>query len=340
MLWADIRANRQEIGKVLGGVVDYYRRGDVALDARNALLKLHCSTNGRLTDRLATILRALRPPRQPAPVSGFLGDLSVERQDAIVNQIARDGYYVFEQRLPESLCDEIQQFAERTPCTVEGRSREPKDRMVFDLATPISKTYRVTEEDIIRDHAMERLMADPSIVSLAERYLRTHPVLSMVNLWWSATFGDEPGADAAQEFHFDFDPPPRWLLFFVYLTDVGPDNGPHVYAKGTHLADIPAAAPLLARGYVRIPDKDIEAAFGKESVVELHGKRGTVLAVDTRGFHKGKMLTAGHRLMGQLTFSSPAYSGAHTRKLKLPPDMDPALAQAVKAAPRVYEKYA
>ena len=128
-------------------------------------------------------------------------------------------------------------------------------------------------------------------------------------------------------------------MFFVYLTDVGPDNGPHVFARGTHLANIPAAGPLLARGYVRIPDADVVSAFGRESIVELYGKRGTVLAVDTRGFHKGKMLTAGHRLMAQLTYSSPAYSGAHARKLKLSSDIAPSLAEAIKTAPRVYEKY-
>jgi hypothetical protein len=339
-MWTDVRANRQNVGKVLGGVVDYYRRGDITPDARRALLDLHCNTNGRLTDWLATMLRALRPPRRPAPVSGYLGSLSVDCQKEIVDQIARDGFCVFERRLPENLCDEVQQFALQTPCTVEGRSREPKDRMLFDPAAPVSKTYRVTEDDIIQNHAMQRLMADPSMLALAERYLRTLPVLSTVNLWWSATFGNEPGADAAQEFHFDFDPPPRWLLFFVYLTDVGPDNGPHVFAKGTHVADIPAAGPLLARGYVRIPDADVEAAFGKDSIVELYGKRGTVLAVDTRGFHKGKMLTAGHRLMAQLTYSSPAYSGAHSRQLRLSGDIDPSLAEAIKKTPRVYEKYA
>jgi len=339
MLWTDIRANRQELGKVIGGVVDYYRRGDVTLEARTALLQLHCNTNGRLTDWLATMLRALRPPRRPAPVKGLLGNLSVDAQKGIADQIARDGYYVFEQRLPEALCGEIERFAQRTPCTVEGRSREPKDRMLFDPTTPVSKTYRVTEEDIIRNDAMQCLMADPSALAIAECYLRTLPVLSMVNLWWSATFGDEPGADAAQEFHFDFDPPPRWLLFFVYLTDVGPDNGPHVFAKGTHISDIPAAGPLLARGYVRIPDADVAAAFGKESIVELYGKRGTVLAVDTRGFHKGKLLKAGHRLMAQLTYSSPAYSGAHARSVKLSGEITPSLAEAVKITPRVYEKY-
>ena len=339
MSWTDIHGNRKAVGKVLRGVVEYYRRGDVSAEARSALLQLHCNTNGRLTDRLATMLRVVRPPRRSAPVSGLLGDLSVAAQKGITDQIAREGYYVFEQRLPEALCDEIADFAQRTPVTVEGRSREPKDRVIFDPAAPISKTYRLVEEEIIQNQAMQRLMADPSVLALAEGYLHTHPMLSMVNLWWSATFGNEPGADAAQEFHFDFDPPPVWLLFFIYLTDVGPDNGPHVYARGSHLANIPAAAPLLARGYVRIPDDDVAAAFGRDNIIELHGKRGTVLAVDTRGFHKGKMLTAGHRLMAQLTYSCPPYSGAHSRKLNLPADIDPSLAAAIKATPRVFVKY-
>ena len=337
MSWTATKSNAREVGKVLGGIVDYYRRGDVSLDARRSLLNLHCSTNGRFTDRLAKVMRALRPGRSPQPVSGFLGDLSVAQQAAISQQIARDGYYVFERRLPDDLCDQIVAFGERIPCIVEGRKRD--DRVLFDPDAPISKTYRVVEEDIVEDRAMQRLMADQTMVAIAESYLRSHPMLSMANLWWSATYGDTPGADAAQEFHFDFDPPPIWLLFFVYLTDVGPNNGPHVYARGSHLAGIPQAGPLLARGYVRIPDEDVAAAFGPDSIVELYGKRGTVLAVDTRGFHKGKMLTSGSRLMAQLTYSCPPYSGAHARRQKLPADMEHSLAAAIKAAPRVYQKY-
>jgi len=339
MSWAEMRHNAREAGKVLGGVLDYYWRGDVTLEARGSLLKLHCGTNGRFTDRLATLLRTLRPPRRPRPVSSYLGDFSAAEQKAIAGRIARDGFFLFERRLPSELCDEIVAFAQRTPCTVEGRGRAPQDRVLFDPTAPISKTYRVVEEEIIADRAVQRLMADPGMLAIAENYLRAHPMLSMMNLWWSATFGEKPGAEAAQEFHFDFDPPPIWLLFFVYLTDVGPENGPHVFARGSHLANMPAAGPLLTRGYVRIPDEDVAAAFGRENIVELYGKRGTVLAVDTRGFHKGKMLTAGHRLMAQLTYSFPPYSGAHARRVKLPEDIDPALASAIRVSPRVYERY-
>ena len=112
-----------------------------------------------------------------------------------------------------------------------------------------------------------------------------------------------------------------------------------MYARGSHIAGHSAAGPLLSRGYVRIPDADVAAAFGRENVVELFGKRGTVLAVDTRGFHKGKMLTSGHRLMTQLTYSCPPYSGAHGPGQKFSGDLDKSLADALKASPRVFERY-
>jgi hypothetical protein len=336
---ASLQNGAKEIGTVLGGLVDYYRHGDVTLDARASLLRLHCQTNGRFTDRLATIVRMTRPPRRPSPASGFLGDLSVQQQRSIVAAIARDGFYKFDRLLPEALCDEIERFAARTPTTVEGRGREPAQRVIFDPAAPISKTYRLVEEDIIQHQGMQQLMADQTMVAVAELYLRSHPMVSMVNLWWSAAFGNTPGADAAQEYHFDFDPPPIWLLFFVYLTDVGPDNGPHMFVRGSHVADDPSARPLRARGYVRIPDNDIVAAYGSDKIVELCGKRGTILAVDTRGFHKGKMLIHGHRLIAQLTYSCPPYSGAHSRKQKLPAVLHPSLASATAATPRVFDKY-
>jgi len=343
MSWSEhtshLRHNVRDIGKVIGGVVDYYRKGSVARESRNALLKLHCDTNGRFTDQLAILVRTLRRPRPPSSVSGFLGELTIDRQKTIAASIARDGYYVFEQRIPGDLCDQIDAFAARTPCRVEGRGSEPQDRVLFDPQEPISKTYRVVEEDITANRAMQLLMADPSMLAIAELYLKSQPILSMMNLWWSAAYGDTPGSQAAQEFHFDFDPPPTWLLFFIYLTDVGPENGPHVYARGSHVAGHPAAGPLLSRGYVRIPASDIAAAFGKENVVELLGKRGTILAVDTRGFHKGKMLNVGHRLMAQLTYSYPPYSGAHGFARKINGEVDPSLAKAIKATPRVFERY-
>ena len=324
-----------DFGSIAGGLYRYHRSGIGSPEARLHMLNLHCASNGRVTDGIATLLRRMRPPRQPAPATGVLGEISVAEQEAIVRQIARDGYYVFERRLSSDDCDEIERFAAATPCLVEGKSADPSDRVILDPAAPISKTYRLVEQDIVRNPPMQRLMADPSLLAVAERYLAMHPSLVSIHLWWSPVFGDQPGSAAAQEFHFDFDPPPVWLLIFVYLTDVGPENGPHVYVRGSHKAGHPAADRLLKRGYVRISDEDIAGAFGAENVVELPGQRGTILAVDTRGFHKGKMPTKGCRLMAQLTYASPLFVTGGP-PVPLPAALEPELATAIATNPDVY----
>jgi Phytanoyl-CoA dioxygenase (PhyH) len=336
---AELRSQMRPVRSVFSGLYQYYTKGDVSLEARSALLRLHCETNARFTDQLAALLRMVRPPRRASPVSGVLGDLSVAAQRAIVNSIARNGYHIFDRRLPAELCDEIERFAARTPAVVESNGPTQGDRVIFDARAPISKTYRIPEVEVITNHGIQLLMADRSFLAISELYLRTLPILNSVNMWWSATYGDKPGSAAAQEFHFDFDPPPIWLHFFIYLTDVGPENGPHVIVRGSHIAGHPAAGPLLTRGYVRISDEDITQSFGAENIIELCGKRGTVLAVVTRGFHKGKMPTVGHRLIAQYIYACPPYSGAHGRRVLLPTEVNPALAVALAKMPRVYERY-
>lgn len=326
-----------DIGSVSAACLGFYLFGRQATAAsRLALMRLHCMTNAKSSDIVASILERFESMRNPATVSGMLGNLSVEQQDKITQTLDRDGLYVFEQRLSDALCDAIEQFARKAPAQLEGNGGQME---IFDPANPKSKTYRLNEPAIAQNTSMQKLMADASILAIAERYIGITPHLSMLNLWWSANYGVEPGDAAAQSFHFDYDPPPKWLLFFVYLTDVGPDNGPHVFVRGSHKAGHKAATELLKRGYVRISDEDMANAFGRENIIEIHGKRGTVLAVDTRGFHKGKVLTNGHRLMAQLTFSHPAFSGAHGKVEPINSELLPELAKAMRSLPKVFSRY-
>ena len=84
---------------------------------------------------------------------------------------------------------------------------------------------------------------------------------------------------------FFLDAPPAWLKLFVYITDVGPDNGPHVYIRGSHKPGLSQTREFRARGYQRIEDDEIASEFGARSLIEITGKRGTVFMADTRGFH-------------------------------------------------------
>jgi len=325
--------------RVWAGLARYLLGGGMTLSGRQAALRLHCATNGRFTESMAPLLRRMRPPRPTHAATGFLGTLSADKLENIAESIRRDGFYVFENRLPESLVEDLTQFATGRPCFVPGLSKSPGEHYVPDISAPLGKKYSVVEDEIIRSQAMQQLMADPSFLAVSETYLRTHPMMADVTLWWSAVHPGNAAEDAGQYYHFDFDTPPGWLMFFFYLTDVDSSHGPHMFVRGSHRPGHPAAAQLRARGYQRIEDREIEAAFGKENIVEILGRRGTILAVDTRGFHKGKPLEQGSRLMSQLIFTYPQFAGAHVAKQPLPPDLHPSLAQAIARTPRLYQKF-
>ena len=57
-------------------------------------------------------------------------------------------------------------------------------------------------------------------------------------MWWSTARGKKPTIKSettnksAHFFHFDLDRP-KWLKLFIYLSDVGNLNGPHIYIKNS-----------------------------------------------------------------------------------------------------------
>jgi hypothetical protein len=267
----------------------------------------------------------------------------VDQQDKITEAIGQDGFFVFDEKVPANVCDEIERFAACTPALIHDAGEVERPRMVYDPAAPVSKIYRLPESESIGNQGVQRLVGDPAFLRIAERYLGTLPLFSEFGLWWSPAGDRWPHQDAAQKFHFDFDAPPSWLKLFVYLTDVGPDNGPHTYVRGSHRSDNPATRRLLQRGYARVSDKDICDAFGDDNVVSIQGKRGTVFFADTRGFHKGLAPAAGHRLMAVSLYGPPHFNDwideGKPPHISLPPDIEPSFATALNNTPRAYQKY-
>ncbi len=160
-----------------------------------------------------------------------------------------------------------------------------------------------------------------SIIAVAQSYLRCKPIFDVMAMWWHTAFSKQPDKDAAQFYHFDMDRI-KWLKFFIYLTDVGPANGPHSFVKGSHRTG-GIAGQLRAKGYARLTDEEVQACYPPERFVEFCALRGTVLAEDTRGLHKGKHVQVGDRLMLQLQFSNSLFgSYAPARRFSRVIDLD------------------
>lgn len=332
------RAAKSFVGGAVGGLWEFRRNGIISNRSWDKLLAAHCATNGRLTTMLSPLLRLLRPPLPPRRVTGLLGHFDVTTQNRIVGDLHRNGVYVFPSLMPADICDAIEAFARQTPAHTEFDTPQTERLQRYDPDAPISRIYKMRENDSLRNSAIQRLIADEAFAAIAELYLQTRPSIGGIDVWWSARYGNEPGSDAAQLFHFDFDAPPAWLKLFVYVTDVGPGNGPHVYVKGTHKAGIAGARALRARGYQRISDGEIEDTFGKDTLREITGPRGTTFIADTRGFHKGMMPISGDRLLAQLIYCSSVFN-EHGCKAAMPGNIDPAITETSHRFPNLYERF-
>jgi hypothetical protein len=291
-----------------------------------SMRRLFVLTNGRSNDVISRLVS--KKFYEDVKLDGVLGIRNTKELENVVNDINENGYHVFDQKLPDATIDAIFQYAKSTPCSYlsvkPGGAGYSEDKVVFDESNIISPRYEFNQQQILQCEALQNLIFDSSLLAVAQSYLRTRPILDLIAMWWSAPFKGMGKSEAAQMYHFDLDRI-KFIKFFFYLTDVDTNTGPHCYVRKSHKR-LPSS--LLKEG--RLTDSEVESAFGKNNMVELEGKRGTIMAVDTRGLHKGKDLVTGKRLLFQIEFANCMFGQYYEPSKR--PDLKPELAEK-------FEKY-
>jgi GNAT superfamily N-acetyltransferase len=328
---------------VISALAVFGLTGKTPLWAVQSMVRLFCASGGHSNDLIARLFAAYHPPQQLPENLGVLSRLEPQQIAEAATALRERGFYLYEQRVPAAICDRLLQFALTHPATVRLRDGERRDTIsaVYDPARPIGVRYDFAEADLINHPDVQALMADPAIINAAQAYLGTEPVADVVAMWWNTAFSDRPDSEAAQYFHFDLDRI-KWVKFFIYLTDVTSDSGPHYFiAKSHRTGGIPAA--LLAKGYARLTDEEVSAHYPAQDFIEFAAPRGTILAEDTRGLHKGQNVRAGHRLVLQIQFSNSrfgppypkvAFSALHDRNLRAMAEHHPHIYSAYAAERR------
>ena len=296
---------------LLKGIIVYKVKGITPSDAYQSLIQLFCLTGGWSNDLLAAIVKTIHPPRLFPSETGILGSLKPIDIENIATSLKEEGYYIFPEKLPASTVRQLIEFAMTTKAIVEpsdGEQRKSKIESYYNPEKLQGTIYRYKPESLINNPIIQKLMIDTSILSVAQAYLGSSMVLDSVNMWWSTAFKKHPDSSAAQFFHFDMDRI-RWIKFFIYLTDVNVNNGPHCFVSKSHRTrGIPTE--ILSRGYARISDEDVRAIYPLDRVLEFTGSAGTIIAEDTRGLHKGKVVEQGHRLILEFEFSNSLFGGS------------------------------
>lgn len=274
---------------------------------------LFVQTNGKINNLLSYLISLGYKPVK-SNESGILGKLNESDIDSILKSIDHNGYYVFNQSLDDKDVEGLMKFALETKTksidiTKKGVVYLP-EKALFNSENPLSPRYQFEGLDVVQNDIVRKIVFDASLREIASRYLKCKPILDIVTMWWSVPFGNNATAQSAQMYHFDMDRF-KFLKFFFYITDVQSSNGPHCYIEGSH-----KMLPKEILTDRRLTDEELLALYPKDKFIEFTGKKGSILAVDTRGLHKGKSLTDGKRLLFQIQFSNSLF-GAEYENLSI-----------------------
>jgi hypothetical protein len=316
---------------LLKGFQEYRKKGTTSEDAYQALVKVFCTSGGRV-NRLLNFF--ITRARRPYKIAGESLVLDAKELKEALQRLNEDGYYIFKKRLCQNVCDKLTNFAKTTQTKVHPPGST--DTALYAEKSPLTETMRLPESQLLKNNEIRNWICDPGLVRLAQDYLGAQPRIDHIGMWWSIARNGDPSKEGAQEYHFDLDRI-RFLQIFVYLTDCGTNDGPHCFVRGTHRPS-KKTANLLKRGYARIPDSDIGNVYPKKDAIEILGERGTVFAVDTTAFHKGKKPVRHDRLVLQTVFCSSLF-GANKPKLEVSLQNRDSLARFALEHPEFLERF-
>jgi len=327
------------LGGLLAGLLLYIASKKTPSFGYKSMIHLFCITGGRSNDWLSTIIGILKPFYDFSGLQGVLGDVDGLEKEHILSNLRKKGYHVFDKRLSDEICNKLLQFAlsnKCNSCPMDGADSFKTSRGVYPRDNPKAVRYEFTTEDLLTNVDFQSLISDMTLGALAQEYLGARPIIDVIGMWWHTGYSDKPDMQSAQYYHFDMDRP-KWLKYFIYLTDVTSESGSHMFIEGSHLAG-GVADSMLKKGYARLSDEEVDGHYGRDKVVEFVAPRGTIIAEDTRGLHKGKHVKKGDRLILQIQFSNSLF-GASYSKLSMPEYLIDELKDKIRKFPNLYSAY-
>ena len=214
----------------------------------------------------------------------------------IVRRIAVDGI-ADGLHLSEEAVAEVISFAACAPCYGNAEPHRLLDRCPCGCLISADAVVGDYLDGIADCDVVRQLWRDPRILAIARSSLGTRPLPLRARLWWSFR-ADHATAEmravhSQNSFHFDLDDW-RAVKFFFYMTDVGDDNGPHIYVRKSHRIRTTRdqLSPFKSR-----TSQYIASRYGRDNFTVMRGPAGTGFVEDPYGFHTGMAVKGAARLM-------------------------------------------
>lgn len=151
------------------------------------------------------------------------------------------------------------------------------------------------------DSPLLKVALDRRLLEIVAAYFGMWPRLHAVGAWLN--FPTEQESKEAQLWHRDPEDM-KIIKVFIYLNDVGPENGPFCYIPKTHPFSSGAGAVPIHKDKKRILDNEMLSAIPKEFWITCTGPTKTMIIADTVGYHRGGKPTLGTRVLITFTYTS------------------------------------
>ncbi|HYI49033.1 MAG TPA: hypothetical protein VEX35_11280 [Allosphingosinicella sp.] len=242
--------------------------------------------------------RFMRPEtreRVSARIARGRGEPASPSADAIATagDLRREGLADLGRVLSEVQCAELCAYFAEKEVVDPYRDEHPPFRPHDSARHAACHVAYHRDEDVIGAPYLLGLANDPRILDALHYYFGCRPVISYLAVWWS--YPTEVGPQHSENFHRDVD---DWsfIKLFVYLTDVGHEDGPHVYVRTS------AASTRLNR-IKRFRDEEVLREFDEDKLAVQTASAGSAFLENTFGLHKGAPVERGARLMFQAVYS-------------------------------------
>lgn len=165
----------------------------------------------------------------------------------------------------------------------------PQIKSNFSWITSFSEMYEVA--------------ADPLLLTIVHQYMGVPPIFDVPVAFVNSNVpvSAKDLSDTAQLYHHDMYRL-GFVKLFMYLTDVGPKDGPHAMIPGTH-RERPDA--LWADG--RHTDEKVAEHGLLDQEARITGPSGTLFLVDTSALHKGVHPEENYRVLAQVQYANSLY---------------------------------
>lgn len=199
----------------------------------------------------------------------------------ILSSIEKDGFLVIPaEQLPIDLVESVELLKEEA---------EPMFEKNENTVSMTGGRFVKITQPFVNCRSTVPIAFHPLLASIASDYYGCKAAIGTVNL--RKSFKSDLPPDGTTLYHTDRNAY-KLLKFFFYLNDVGPDDGPFTYIRGSD-----NKKPPICDIQHRWKDEEVYNLFGKEREVKLTAKFGDMIIANTRGMHKGSMITGLPRIM-------------------------------------------